>query len=80
MDARAGTFTVGSEDTGMGVPTSFWNSRSERPRPKRNTPMPLIPCSALSVTLTTAVTSPMTAPIAAPTRTASQMLWVCSSV
>ena len=42
--------------------------------------MPLMPCSALSVTLTRAVTTPITVPVAAPARTARRRLPVCSAV
>ncbi len=78
--AKPGISTLGSCLMGIGVPTSFWNSRSLMPRPNRKTPMPEMPCSALRVTLTNAVTRPMKAPISTPTSSPSQLLEVSSTV
>jgi len=35
MSDRSGISSVRSVGTGTGVPTSFWNNRSERPNPNR---------------------------------------------
>ena len=69
-----------SERVGNGVPTFSRYSSSEKPSPKRYTPMPLMPCSALKARVTTAYSTPITRPTAALTPTASQRLSVSSAV
>ena len=54
------------------VPMVVLNSRLESPKPNMYRPMPLMPCSALSVTLMNAMSRPMRTPMSAPANSPNQ--------
>ena len=56
------------------VPRVFLKSRLERPRPNKESPIPLMPCSAWRVTLTSDMSRPIKIPTRAAARTPSQRL------
>ena len=74
MSPSRGIFNAEKPVTVFTVPIVVLNSSDERPNPNMNRPMPLMPCSALSVTLMTDISRPINTPTTMATSRPSQML------
>ncbi len=79
MLCSSGIGTAGREAMVTGDGKTLSSRTLVSPRPNRKMPIPLMPCSALSVTLTNAVTRPMTRPMPSPTAVASTRLPVLAA-
>ncbi len=76
MSPRSGILTGWKPVTVFTVPIVVLNNKLESPSPNMYRPMPLIPCSALRVTLMNDISKPINNPTTIAASNPNQMLFV----